>query len=522
MSAQTDSRTGAAETAQTGDPTRKRKFTGSLRFKIALFYLILASVNILFFSAMIMETRFDFLLTNFSLTSRDLVRTTLDEMETLRIGAEEDDSFERLVTNLKARDAEEFLIFDAKGKVINGKVKTGSLPDSVPEDIVLRSKKLASGSEVMRERFDQQLREEDFSVQFILPLKDKNDQDIFLTTAISVKAITSNLRKLYWQVGLVVLWGVIFHVAFGVFVYRVIFQRVGFLRDVSNDMASGHLEARASWNMKRDDELDDLGHAFNQMAAKIQETVTTITDLNQQIQNELEIGKDVQELFLPRKNIFEDLNIAVYFRPMREVSGDVYKYYQYKSGHRALFFADATGHGVSAALVTTITIMSLDSVVRSELDSGHVVRRLSNILARRLESSYFATGFFVIINPDFTIDYTNAGHLNPYILRKETGEIEELPRHGPPLGMVEDFEFASAHVKMYPGDRLMIFSDGLTESKNADGEMFGEERVKQYLLTHSDKGTAGFVKDLSETLDRWTPKYDDDVSIIMLEIPGGE
>ena len=112
----------------------------------------------------------------------------------------------------------------------------------------------------------------------------------FLLAHLNINTIQDRLRSIYYQVAGAVLWGVIFHILFAVFVFRLIFRRIAILKTASNEMAEGELSARAEWKKdvkKGYDELDVLGLSFNSMAENIQNKVETISLLNQQIQEEL-------------------------------------------------------------------------------------------------------------------------------------------------------------------------------------------------------------------------------------------
>jgi hypothetical protein len=168
-------------------------------------------------------------------------------------------------------------------------------------------------------------------------------------------------------------------------------------------MGKGEYSSRVDWKFEKRDEIDELGLTFNTMASKIEDTILTISKLNDEINKELKIGKEVQELFLPQDYMYEDYKIVSYYKPMREVSGDIYHYYRltHKKNsdkkYTGIFFADASGHGVSAALVTTVTLLSVESIVSKSFKPNYVLQQLSNIVGNRFQSSFFATSVFFLI-----------------------------------------------------------------------------------------------------------------------------
>ncbi|MBI3395759.1 MAG: SpoIIE family protein phosphatase, partial [Spirochaetia bacterium] len=454
-----------------------KRRTRSLSLQIGLLYMFLAVINILFFSAMIFENQSDLLLKNFKFQSDQVVSTVINDLEGIQISRESDENLAALAGALKAKGMNSFVIFGSDGDVWHRFPPDPNGEKTVPAALKRKSLEISGETADFRSRYTKELNQDDFSVQFLLPLrardgngkpKDKDKQTgkdmpgkdpaakepgtdpakdpakepvkepaakepaakepaqdpakkpgvdgrpdkqiatVFLSTRVSIKEIQNRLKELYFQMGLAVAWGVLFHVVFGIFVYRVIFRRLGVLKDTSEKMAEGQLSARADWKSKRGDELDELGEAFNNMATSIEDKVATISKLNEQIQQELEIGKEVQELFLPPAFALKKHHTATFFKPLREVSGDVYSVFDLSDKYRGLFFADASGHGVSAALVTTITLMNLENVLKETINPQQVLGRLNQIMSDKFQSSFYATSVFCLIG-DGVVVYCNAG-----------------------------------------------------------------------------------------------------------------
>lgn len=491
----------------------------SLRWQIGILYTILAIVNIIFFSVMIFENQSDLLLINFRYQSENLVKDVVSRVETLKFSREKDESFKKMTDVLRLNKITDFTIFDIEGKIWH-RLPDAPRPDErVSVELKRKAVDLTSSSSIFNTRYSLDFNENDFTVNFVLPLKAADGTDVFFTTKLSVNAIRDRLRVLYYQIAIAVLWGVIFHILFAIFLFRVIFTRVGKLKETSNKMAAGDLTARALWNNRRSDELDDLGSAFNVMAEKIEETVETISRLNDEIQHELKIGKEVQELFMPSSAKLKDFHLTTFLRPMREVSGDVFNVFAFNDRYRGIFFADASGHGVSAALITTITLMSLDEIIRKTIKPREILTKLNAILSERLQSSFFATSVFFVIDNDGTTYFSNAGHNPPLAIRPSTGEVITIDKCGPPLGLMEDFEYPGKYINTKSQDRIFIYSDGLIETKNAAGEQFGIERVQSLLVDNAALPDSEKMILLKDTLAAFAIDYRDDVSALLVEIP---
>lgn len=497
----------------------KNEGKSSLRVQIGLLYTLLAFINIIFFSVMIFSNQRDLLILNFRYQADNLVKAVQEKLQRAKIPKEENDAFGEFVDALKATDVKRFVIFDDKGLIWHSVPDKTQQGKEVDQDLKRKSMELTADLTLYRSSYLKQINEQDFTVSFLLPLEGEKSQILFLSTSLSLESIRDSLRGIYIQIAIAVVWGIIFHVLFAIFVFNLIFRRVAVLTDASNDMASGNLHARAEWKRKRHDELDDLGVAFNSMAASIEEKVDTISKLNEEIQTELRIGKEVQKQFIRGTQELTRYRGAIYYRPMREVSGDIYGMFPFEKNFAGFFFADASGHGVSAALITTITVQSLENALKKSMTPRKIVSTLNNSLAQRFESSYFATGVFMLFSPDGTVFITNAGHLPVQCLRPSTGELIEINKMGPPMGLMEDFEYRMKRLSTKPGDRFLIYSDGLMETNNAAGEQFGLERIQQIFKEHSHSPTDVLLNDLVTQFEAHAADYRDDVSAIVLEVP---
>ncbi len=503
---------------KSGSEARRRS---SLSVQIGLLYVLLALINILFFSVMIFENQTELLNKNFNYEYKAFVSNVLGKMGQIQISPRKDEAYEALKRVLADNQIGSFTVFDAEGRIVFREPTAPKPGETVPPDIRRKSLELSIETAVFQTPYKLIPNAQDFTVDFFLPIAGKDNARYFLYTLLSIEQIKQRLLGLYVQIGLAVGWGVVFHLLFALFVYRVIFRRVGRLTEISRRLEGGDLKARADWAFKREDELDELGQAFNAMAGRTEDTIETITRLNTEIQNELEIGRDVQQLFLPSMKVLEAYRVAVHYRPLREVSGDIYNFYEFPKleGHRGLFFADASGHGVSAALVTTITLMLLDDIVPHTAQPNRVLNFLNDMLSRRLQSSFFATSVFLVFAPDRTLYFCNAGHNPPVVFRPSNGRMTELEKGGPPLGMFEDIDYNAAKLQLLAEDRVLVYSDALVESKNAGGEMFGIDRVREILAANIARSPTEIVDSLWSALEGFTAEFTDDVSIIVLEIP---
>ncbi|TGM51582.1 SpoIIE family protein phosphatase [Leptospira vanthielii] len=500
----------------------KIKTTNSLRFKIGLFYSLLALLNIIFFTVMIFENQSDLLLKNFQFQSENLANTILADIQTIGLSGERDESFEVFRKTLKLYEINKFTIFDVDGKIVLSEPESGPGVKEITESVLKKTKEVSSDKEgnLFKARYSLDLNESDFTVDFLLPIRLSDNKEVFLFTHFNISSIQDRLKQLYIQVGYAVLWGIVFHIIFAILVYRAIFKRVGSLEIASKDMATGNLQSRVTWNFKSNDELDSLGKSFNLMAEEIQNKVTTITRLNEEINQELQIGKEVQELFLPSVKKYKKFNIGKLYRPMREVSGDLYQYFQFpEQNYYGFFLADASGHGVSAALVTVVMAMSLQAIMKENHSAIEAINQLGEVIANRLQASFFATGVFVVFEEPGVVKFVNAGHNAPFIIRPSTKQITYVDSSGPPLGMGDDIQYSLESFPVLPGDKIILYTDGVVETPIKEGGLFGLERFTEVVLENIHLSNAEIVEKAMALLEEKHEEYKDDVTMIVLDVP---
>jgi hypothetical protein len=239
-------------------------------------------------------------------------------------------------------------------------------------------------------------------------------------------------------------------------------------------------------------------------------------------EQELEMARRIQRSFLitqfpssPR------VEVHAYNRSSREVSGDFYDVVPGVNGDFLIALADVAGKGVPAALLTSMLQASLRTqapTVRSTADIMLAINRLTHQLTA---SHQFATFFLGRIDErTLELSYTNAGH-NPPMLVRADGAIEELETGGTVVGILDFATFQEGRVTLAPGDRLLVFSDGLTEGESPSRELYGEERLRTFLRgLPRDLGAAATIERVTADLDRHLAGREagDDVTLLVLRV----
>jgi len=208
------------------------------------------------------------------------------------------------------------------------------------------------------------------------------------------------------------------------------------------------------------------------------------------LERELEIGREIQAEFLPaRLPEIPGWQFAAALRSARQVGGDFYDAFAVDaSGRVALAVADVCDKGVGAALFmalyrTMLRVAAARNGTGAVPDPGAALHLVNDYIATiHGRSNMFATVFFAVLDPaSGELAFANGGQ-EPPLLRRAGGAVERLLPTGPAVGMFAGAAFATAWVRLAPGDALLVFSDGVTEARGDDGTLYGDDRLAGLLV----------------------------------------
>jgi sigma-B regulation protein RsbU (phosphoserine phosphatase) len=206
------------------------------------------------------------------------------------------------------------------------------------------------------------------------------------------------------------------------------------------------------------------------------------------LESELVVASKVQKALLPdRPPDFPGLKISFMNIPSRIVGGDFYDIFKLGENKLAIAIGDVSGKGAPAAILMAMLYAGFRSLLKEFYPVVEVVARLNNLLVETTNEGYFCTFFFGIFqqaNSEFV--FTNAGHNPPLVFRKD-GSVKRLTTGGVVLGFLKDREYRQESIYLKSGDYLFLFTDGVTEVRNSEGEEFGEEGLIRFLKKHRDK-----------------------------------
>jgi sigma-B regulation protein RsbU (phosphoserine phosphatase) len=204
-----------------------------------------------------------------------------------------------------------------------------------------------------------------------------------------------------------------------------------------------------------------------------------------QLRRELIEARELQENLLTNPPLaVPGVQIAIKWQPATTVGGDYVAAFEIDKDNAALCVADVVGKGLPAALLMSNFQAALKSLALQYLSPTDVSARLNRVLYSNIPLHKFVTAFYGVVNiPKRTLTFTNAGH-NPPLLVHANGECVRLDAGGSVLGAFEEVDYAQAEVQLHAGDRVLLFTDGLSEAIDQNNEQFGEQRLIDLLTEH--------------------------------------
>ncbi len=230
--------------------------------------------------------------------------------------------------------------------------------------------------------------------------------------------------------------------------------------------------------------------------------------VRERLETEVQLARQIQQTFIPESlPQFEDWELAARWKTARQVGGDFYDVFDLPDKRLGLFIADVADKGVPAALFMALTRTLVRAAVIENNSPAEAMKRVNDLLIPDTRQGMFVTAVYGVLDMEKSeLTYVNAGH-NPPLWVKHNGEIERLTRTAIALGVVTGEPVEQRTIKFESGDSLLLYTDGLTESFNAEGTFFGEERLLEAikcnqcssasdLLDVVEKSLLNFVQDM--------------------------
>jgi sigma-B regulation protein RsbU (phosphoserine phosphatase) len=215
--------------------------------------------------------------------------------------------------------------------------------------------------------------------------------------------------------------------------------------------------------------------------SRLTETVSAQAAQRERLNRELEIAREVQQRLFPQQlpNV-AGLDYCAECHPAREVGGDYYDFLELPGGRFGIAIGDISGKGIGAALMMANLEACLRGQVSAASSTPELMRRVNRMVYDASSANRYATFFYAEYDPQTArVVYVNAGHNPPIVLRRAGAEweVSRLESGGPVIGLLPDCQYQQSHFDLQPGDLIVMFTDGISESMNGADEEWGEDRL---------------------------------------------
>jgi phosphoserine phosphatase RsbU/P len=235
---------------------------------------------------------------------------------------------------------------------------------------------------------------------------------------------------------------------------------------------------------------------------------------------EMADARKIQQRLLPREiPQLKGCEVSALWLPAREVSGDYFDILKFNDRTAALCIADVMGKGMPAALLMSNIQAAVKSLASIGCATNVLCDQVNRLVCANVDDGKFITFFYCAFETETRkMTYTNAGHHAPMLVRR-AGEIVRLTEGGPVLGLIPDYNYEIDEVELKPGDRLVLFTDGLTDAMGVDGQEFGEERLLAVLHASRELGAAKIQGRILKAVDVFSQgEMGDDTTLIVLAL----
>lgn len=240
------------------------------------------------------------------------------------------------------------------------------------------------------------------------------------------------------------------------------------------------------------------------------------------LEQKLDLARSIQSGFVPDEAPeIPGYQVAGITKPATWVGGDYYDFISLNGSNNHFFaLGDVTGKGIPASLL----MASVRSVFRTHIENNHSLTKSVNLVNRSIYRDTPLEKFITLLCGKLniksnTFSYVNAGHTDAFHINYGKGEIIHLNEGGVMLGIMPNESYSKASVPLQPGEQIIIYSDGINEAQNAEGQLFGEGPFKKWLLNHPSLSPSETIKKLIEDVDefRESEEQDDDITLIVIK-----
>ena len=327
----------------------------------------------------------------------------------------------------------------------------------------------------------------------------------------------------------VVLLGVVISVLSILFVNLAIIRPLGKVSREATRFSKDSTNANSIGKISRFAVIQNLANSIDSMETETIENIkslTSITAEREKIGAELSIATSIQQDSLPKvENAFpnrKDFEIYASMNPAKEVGGDFYNFFLIDDDHLGLIIADVSGKGVPAALFMMVSNIVISDRARMVADPAKVIEYANQNIYEHNQTGMFVTVWLGILEISTgTLVSVNAGHEDPIIYRKKSNMfVENKEKHGFVVGGMGGLKYENQYTKLQKGDKIFVYTDGLSEAMDKDHNMFGIPRAVKTLNEHRNESPKELLSCVTDAVKEFVgdEPQSDDLTMMCVEL----
>ena len=241
------------------------------------------------------------------------------------------------------------------------------------------------------------------------------------------------------------------------------------------------------------------------------------------LNDELEVARQIQLSILPHSlPKLPGLDIAARYLPMTSVAGDFYDFLQIDDTHIGMLIADVSGHGLPSALIASMLQVALTAQVGHPSEPAKVLRGLNRALCGKFTHNFVTAAYVYVDLEKNLMRYAGAGHPAVLQLRNATGKAGQVIENGLVLGMFEEATYEALELTIEPGDRHVLYTDGIIEASNSAQELYGTDRLLRFIEYNKSLAADPFADALIAEIANWTglpgdQGQQDDITLLLFD-----
>jgi phosphoserine phosphatase RsbU/P len=240
------------------------------------------------------------------------------------------------------------------------------------------------------------------------------------------------------------------------------------------------------------------------------------------IESELTVARAIQQSILPTSvPQLKHLRVAACYLPMASVAGDFYEFIDIDEHHAGFLVADVSGHGIPAALIASMLKVATHSASSHAAAPSDLMAALNQILSQQLRGQFVTAAYLYIDLQNRRALYSAAGHPPLLYWNSHLSRIQPIESNGLLFGVLKDTAYPEYELHFSPGDRLLLYTDGLVEAESSYGEAFGDRRLGDILSAHAQSTAEELQSAILDEFARWQSQsgtQQDDVTLIVIDL----